>query len=79
MDDNYKINGHDLLHKWFGSDVWTNICECEDEDSAELMETVSTQLESLIFHVQNQSGDERIQYELSFFSDLCNQFDVPIW
>lgn len=81
--DNYEyddsVSGHDVLRKWFSSDVWENICETDDESCVELMERVSDHLGSLIFHVQNKSGEERIQYELRFFTDLCQQFDVELF
>jgi len=81
--DNYEygdsVSGHEVLSKWFSSDVWENICETDDESCVELMERVSDHLGSLIFHVQNKSGEERIQYELRFFTDLCQQFDVELF
>ena len=74
-----ELNGHEVLQKWFGSDTWTCICEADDEDSLDLMNQVNSHLESLIFHLSNESGDTRVQYELKYFTDLCEQFDISIW
>ena len=68
-----------LLDRWFGSDVWREIvdeAEAGDEDSMWMMEHVSMHLASLTFHLNNESGDARIEYELSFFEELCDDFEV---
>ena len=68
-----------LLERWFASDAWMGISESAsdgDEDSLQLMEEVSEQLANLIFHLQNQSGDARVQYELAYFQTLCDDFGV---
>ena len=73
-------NAHDLLERWFSSDAWTSICNEEDDpDSIELMETISDHLASLIFHINNNSGQDRIDYELRYFVDLCNNFEIPLY
>ena len=79
FDNNEELSGHDVLQKWFSSDTWTCICESEDDDSIELMEQVSSHLESLIFHLNNDSGDTRVQYELKYFTDLCDKFEISLW
>lgn len=71
--------GSQLLERWFGSEAWMGISESAsdgDEDSLQLMEEVSDQLASLIFHLHNQSGDARMQYELAYFQALCDDFGV---
>lgn len=78
MNENY-INGYDILERWFGSVTWTDICNSDDDDSLELMETINGHLTSLIFHIQNKSAEDRLQYELKFFMELCEQFEIPLW
>lgn len=68
-----------LLDRWFGSDVWREIvdeAETGHEDSMWMMEHVSQHLASLTFHLNNDSGDTRVEYELSFFEELCDDFEV---
>ena len=68
-----------LLNRWFGSPAWSGICEeaeAGDGDSLQLMEEVSDQLASLIFHLHNDSDAPRIQYELKYFTTLCDDFGV---
>lgn len=77
--DNDGLQANHLLERWFSSDVWTNICESEDDDSIELMEQISGHLGSLVWHIQNDSGEKRVQYELNYFINLCEQFDIPLW
>ena len=77
-EDGYE-DGFDIIDKWFDSDVWYNIITEADNDcpdSLELMEIVSTDLSSLIFHMQNNSGHERVQYELRKFQKLIKDFEV---
>lgn len=75
------IQPDELLDKWFTSDVWKQITEDGSsgcEESILLMEQVNDQLNNLIFHLSNDSNVERIQYELSYFVDLCDDFDIEI-
>ena len=68
-----------VLDRWFSSDAWEGISQDANsgcEDSLVLMELVYEQLGSLIFHLTNESGDKRIEYEIKFFVDLCNDFGV---
>lgn len=67
-----------VIDHWFASDHWHHICSNADtgcEICIEMMERVSDMLGSLIFHLQNKSGDVRIKYELSQFESLVNEFD----
>lgn len=78
-DNNSDDDEHALLNRWFGSPAWSGICdnaESGDTDSLQLMEEVSDQLVSLIFHLNNGSDEPRIQYELNYFSTLCEDFGV---
>ena len=78
-DEQYAI---EIIEKWFNSDEWESICqsaEMKDEDSIELMENVNDRLGSLCWHLQNCSGSQRVGYEIKFFVDLCNDFDIPTW
>jgi hypothetical protein len=80
--NNDRIRGNEILEIWFSSDAWTGICndgKSDDPDSMELMEDVNDALQSIIWHVQNNSGGDRIQYELGYFVRLCQDFDVPLW
>lgn len=77
-DDNRNVYTG-VLDTWFNSDEWASVCETGetgDTDSLELMERVSEQLASLTFHLQNESGDERVNYEIKYFKQLCKDFDV---
>lgn len=68
-----------LVDRWFSSEAWQEILvtgEMGDVASIALMHTVSDQLCSLLYHLRNKSGDERIQYELKYFTDLCEDFGV---
>lgn len=74
-----KEDASTLLEKWFSSASWEEICtdaETGDKDSISLMEDVNSQLTSLIFHLHNNSGENRIQYELNYFTTLCADFDI---
>lgn len=46
------------------------------DDSVALMEQVNDHLGSLIFHLQNESGEIRVKYEIDYFSKLCDDFGV---
>lgn len=83
MNNKYNDDDRDIytgvLDTWFNSDEWACVCETGesgDADSLELMERVSDQLASLTFHLQNDSGDERVNYEIEYFKQLCKDFDV---
>jgi len=68
-----------LLDKWFSSDQWHDVLSQANrgcEDSMHLMELVNGQLESIIFHVKNKSSADRLQYDLAFFMELCDDFEV---
>lgn len=72
-------DGHELIDKWFSSSQWKQILSEADEgdpDSLQLMERVNEQLTSLLFHMKNDSGTTRVQYELGYFSRLCDDFEV---
>lgn len=77
MKDDYEPE--EILDLWFESEAWKQITKdgldgCKD--SIELMERVNDQLGNLIFHLTNESNAEKIVYELNFFVNLCNDFDV---
>lgn len=83
--NNYDSNYNDknyytgVLDTWFNSEEWASVCEHGekgDEDSLELMERVSDQLASLTFHLNNGSGDTRIEYEINYFKQLCKDFNI---
>jgi hypothetical protein len=78
-DDENCHMANDLLDKWFSSDAWATILttgELGDMSSINLMSEVSDQMCSLVFHLRNKSPDYRIQYELKYFTDLCELFGV---
>lgn len=66
-----------LLDAWFTSPVWRTVCtdaESGCSDSLELMETCSEFLRSLIFHLENDSGKSRVDYEMSLFAQLVEPY-----
>lgn len=78
-DLSYNAPYDRIIDMWFDSDVWKNIvafADDGDEDSLELMERCNEQLSSLMFHINNNSGKTRIDYEVSYFKKLCLDFDV---
>lgn len=77
MKEDYEPE--EILDLWFESSAWEQITKdsmsgCKD--STKLMERVNDQLGSLIFHLSNESNAEKIVYELNYFVNLCNDFDV---
>lgn len=72
-------DGAELIDRWFSSPQWKQIlsdADEGDEDSLQLMEQVNNQLTSMLFHMRNDSGDTRVMYEFSYFTRLCEDFDV---
>ena len=70
----------DGLDRWFESDAWKQITQDADdgdEDSKELMQQVSDQMGNLLFHLHNESCDEKILYELSYFDKLGDDLMLP--
>ena len=68
-----------LIERWFNSSAWKEVCFDADDgcrDSFRLMEEVNSHLESLLFHLNNKSGGERLGYEMDYFEKLCDDFDV---
>jgi len=69
----------EVINRWFGSECWAEIVSDAEGgciDSIDLMEEVSDQLCSLTWHLKNTSSDDRIIYELRYFSQLCDDFEV---
>lgn len=78
-DFDYTSECWSVIDKWFNSDAWNVIvqdAEGDDQDSIDLMEEVSDNLNSLIFHLNNSSGVTRIEYEINKFRQLLFDFDV---
>lgn len=68
-----------LLDRWFNSEQWHAVMSQANEgceESIHLMELINGQLQSIIFHVKNKSPVERLQYDLAFFMELCDDFEV---
>ena len=66
-----------ILDEWFQGDVWKNVvvwAERGDHDSLELMESVNILLGSLVFHLQNESPESRINYEIDQFRQLIDTY-----
>jgi len=76
----YDHPGIDIIRRWFNSHEWSAICESvEDDDDAsckELMTQVNDQLCSLVFHLNNDPGSDRVDYELEYFKQLCDDFNI---
>jgi hypothetical protein len=69
--------GITILDRWFESPVWRGICDEAEtgcDDSLELMEDISEHLRNLIFHLENDSNRERVEYELKVFADLVRDY-----
>ena len=67
------------LDRWFSSSVWQAIitmADLEDEASVYLLNEVNDHLCSLTYHLKNKSGDIRIEYEIKYFDELCEDFGV---
>lgn len=65
------------IDSWFDSVYWKGICARADdgcETCMDMMKFVQDMLDSLIFHLSNDSGDDRIEYELNQFANLLNSF-----
>ena len=68
-----------IIDLWFSSECWAEIVTDAERgcpDSIDLMEEVSDHLCSLTWHLKNRSDDDRIVYELSYLSQLCDDFEV---
>ena len=66
-----------ILDRWFESEVWKDICSEADygcDDSLQLMEDISEHLRNLVFHLENDSNRERVEYELKVFADLIRDY-----
>ena len=73
------ITGQEILDKWFSTQSWMMIqdeAETGDEDSMKLVDEINEHLLSLIFHLENNSGQERVQYELNYFVELYKAFET---
>ena len=82
MNDDDYTTGESIIDAWFSSDAWKTIMHDAnqgDKDSEELVDRINEQLMSLIFHIQNGSNQNRLEYELKLFYQLCVDFDVPTW
>lgn len=68
-----------IMDRWFNSTQWQDVkndADKDDTDSIELLETINGHLESIIFHTHNGSPGDRIDYEVSYFAELCDDFEV---
>lgn len=66
------------IDNWFDSVYWRGICERADQGCKiciDMMQHVQNMLDSLIFHLSNESGDDRVQYELNQFTELLRAFE----
>jgi len=60
-------NHLEFLDKWVSTDTFSKICEEADggdEDSIELISELNERISSLMFHIENESGEQRVAYEL---------------
>tara|TARA_R110002167_G_scaffold65261_2_gene184391 strand:+ start:1620 stop:1871 length:252 start_codon:yes stop_codon:yes gene_type:complete len=72
------ISGHDVLDVWFSSQSWAMIssnADGQDEASMQLVDEINEHLLSMIFHLENNSGIDRVQYELNYFMELYKAFE----
>ena len=78
-DNPENMDGVEVMDRWFASDQWQQVLQQADDgcqDSVDLMETINGHLTSLIFHMRNGSGPVRVMYELNYFNQLCDDFNV---
>ncbi len=62
---------------WFTSDYWTGLEQLHndgDETARHMVITVRDMLESLLFHINNNSHADRIKHETQQFSRLTECF-----
>jgi hypothetical protein len=67
----------EFIDKWMETDIFSQICEdadSGDEDSIEVIDELNSRIESLMFHIQNESGYERIAYEMNNIRKFVNSF-----
>lgn len=79
MNDEHNLPAVEIIDMWFNSGAWKQICkeaDDEDQDSVDLMDEINENLRSLLFHLSNGSGNNRIDYEMKYFQQLCYDFDV---
>jgi hypothetical protein len=66
------------LEKWVKQPLFSRILEDAahgDEDSIEIVDQVTGKLNSLIFHLHNDSGELRLQYELDAINSFLEEID----
>tara|TARA_R110002110_G_scaffold51016_1_gene150303 strand:- start:464 stop:748 length:285 start_codon:yes stop_codon:yes gene_type:complete len=66
-----------LLDEWFSGPLWRRVCDEAndgDADSMALMENVNTILASLLFHMQSNTDKHRVDYELTQFRAVIDDF-----
>lgn len=64
-----------ILDRWFSSDAYKEVINdaCKgDKDSIALMDKIDVQLQTLHFHMNNDSHIARVDYEIRRFADLVS-------
>lgn len=81
MKQNYNNTPNKLfsVKRWFSSSYWADICDLGDngcEISSDMMEQVLDNMDNLMFHLQNNSGEARIKFETDKFDELYHVFEA---
>jgi hypothetical protein len=66
-----------FLDDWMKTQVFTKICEeadAGDEDSMNFVSELLFRIDSLMFHVENQTSEQRVAYELNSVREFIKPF-----
>jgi len=72
-----EVEAMQIIDEFVKSEVYINICkhaEDGDTDSTRVLEELSTHMGSICFHLQNESGEDRIRYELVELKRFADQW-----
>jgi hypothetical protein len=72
-----EVEAMKIIDEFTKSDVYHDICkhaEDGDIDSNEVLEELSTHMGSICFHLQNESGEARIRYELAGLKEFADKW-----
>jgi hypothetical protein len=67
-----------MLDQFTSSEIYQSICndaDGGDKDSMEALEDLSSHLGALCFHLHNESGPGRVQYELNNLRQFIELFN----
>lgn len=76
--NDYQQQATDMIDVFVNSDIYKQICVDADEgdqDSLDMLQYLANMLGSLCFHLSNESGDDRIRYEMKQLSSYIDQWN----